>query len=177
MRHYLKALLAVGIGSMLPSQVAMADGMSLAGSFWRCTRAADKSQFIIAFYPGGGVGGGDLQDGKVIPYIFDATNMKDDEWPGRWDAKGNTFRWSFPDQNLEINGTVRSLGLPGARLSGTLASSGPDVAVSCTGITRLPSFGDGYVIPRNSRFIDQDGEDAELKVPAGISLPEPSGRR
>jgi len=43
MRHYLKALLALGMGSMLPTHAAVADGMSLAGSFWRCTRAADKS--------------------------------------------------------------------------------------------------------------------------------------
>jgi len=177
MRHYLKALLALGMWSMLPTHAAVADGMSLAGSFWRCTRAADRSQFIIAFYPGGGVGGGDLRDGEVIPYIFDATNMKENEWPGRWEAKGNAFRWGFPDQNLEINGTIKSPGLPSARLSGTLVGSGPDVDVSCTGITRLPRFGDGYVIPNDSRFIDLDGDDAELKVPAGISLPDPAGRR
>jgi hypothetical protein len=31
-------------------------------------------------------------------------------------------------------------------------------------------IGDGLVIPRDSRFIDLDGDEGELKVPAGISL-------
>jgi len=177
MQHTIKTMLVVGMGFMLPIQESRADGISLAGSLWRCTQAADKSQLIIAFYPGGGVGGGEIRDGKVFPYIFDATNIKEGEWPGRWEAKGKEFRWSFPDQNMELTGTVSALGQPRARLSGKLASSNPDVAVTCTAITRLPAFGDGYVIPRNSRFIDPDGDEAELKVPAGISLQEPGSRR
>jgi hypothetical protein len=36
--------------------------------------------------------------------------------------------------------------------------------------TRLPRIGEGLVIPRDSRFVDLDGDEGELKVPAGISL-------
>jgi hypothetical protein len=35
---------------------------------------------------------------------------------------------------------------------------------------------DGLVIPRDSRFIDLDGDEGELKVPAGISLPQQGSR-
>jgi hypothetical protein len=37
-------------------------------------------------------------------------------------------------------------------------------------LNKLPRIGEGLVIPRDSRFIDLDGEEGELKVPAGISL-------
>jgi hypothetical protein len=42
--------------------------------------------------------------------------------------------------------------------------------VACTALSRLPKIGEGLVIPRDTRFIDLDGEEGELKVPAGISL-------
>lgn len=48
----------------------MADGMSLVGSLWQCTRAIDQTQFLMTFYPGGGMGGGELENGEVSPYIF-----------------------------------------------------------------------------------------------------------
>ncbi len=60
---------------------AVADGMSLAGSLWQCTRSTDQSQFVITFYPGGGVGGGELENGEVSPYIFDASRTRPGEWP------------------------------------------------------------------------------------------------
>jgi hypothetical protein len=56
------------------------------------------------------------------------------------------------------------------RLAGTETSLVGRSAVTCTALTKLPKIGDGLVIPRNSRFIDLDGEEGELKVPAGISL-------
>jgi hypothetical protein len=42
----------IGISTMLVllSAGASADGISLAGSLWRCTRASDRSQFVITFY-------------------------------------------------------------------------------------------------------------------------------
>jgi hypothetical protein len=40
-------------------------------------------------------------------------------------------------------------------------------------LIKLPPIGDGLVIPRDSRFIDLDGEEGQLKVPAGISLQPP----
>jgi hypothetical protein len=68
----------VGISTMLVllSAGAVADGTSLAGSLWQCTRVSDQSQFVITFYPGGGVGGGELQNGEVSPYIFDAARVR-----------------------------------------------------------------------------------------------------
>ena len=53
--------------------------MSLAGSLWQCTRATDQSQFVITFYPGGGVGGGEFENGEVSPYIFDASRTNPGE--------------------------------------------------------------------------------------------------
>jgi hypothetical protein len=40
---------------------------------------------MIIFYPGGGVGGGEMQDGEVSPYVFDASGVKAGERLGRWD--------------------------------------------------------------------------------------------
>jgi hypothetical protein len=61
-----RLLLAV-IGIVLVAPAAVADGMSLAGSLWQCTRSTDQSQFVITFYPGGEVGGGELQNNEVSP--------------------------------------------------------------------------------------------------------------
>lgn len=77
----MRAHLYAGIVLALASSRALADGMSLAGSLWLCTRAMDRSQFVITFYPSGGVGGGELQDGEVSPYVFDASRTKEGEWP------------------------------------------------------------------------------------------------
>jgi hypothetical protein len=48
--------------------------------------------------------------------------------------------------------------------------------VACTALSKLPKIREGLVIPRDSRFINLDGEKGTLKVPAGISLQE-QGRR
>ena len=45
-------------------------------------------------------------------------------------------------------------------------------AVTGTALSKLPTIGEGLVIPRDSRFIDLDREAGELNVPAGISLQE-----
>jgi hypothetical protein len=164
------ALLRAIAALILVSPGALADGTSLAGSLWQCSRASDRSQFVITFYPGGGVGGGELQNGEVSPYIFDASRSKQGEWPGRWEQKKERFIWSFPDQHMEISGSISSPGERQAKLAGTETASGVRSAVTCTALTKLPRIGEGLVIPRDSRFIDLDGEEGELKVPAGISL-------
>ena len=166
----MRALLRASAALILVSPGALADGMSLAGSLWQCSRASDRSQFVITFYPGGDVGGGELQNGEVSPYIFDASRVKESEWPGHWEQKKERFIWSFPDQRMEISGTISSPGERQAKLAGTETASGVRSAIICTALTRLPRVGEGLVIPRDSRFIDLDGEEGELKVPAGISL-------
>jgi hypothetical protein len=59
------------IGVVLVLSTAIANGLSLAGSLWQCTRVSDRSLFVITFYPGGSVGGGELENGEVSPYIFE----------------------------------------------------------------------------------------------------------
>jgi hypothetical protein len=166
MRALLRAIAAL----ILVSPGALADGTSLAGSLWQCSRASDRSQFVITFYPGGGVGGGELQNREVSPYIFDASRTKQGVWPGRWEQKKERFTWGFSDQHMEISGAISSPGERQAKLAGTETASGVRSAVTCTALTKLPRIGEGLVIPRDSRFIDLDGEEGELKVPAGISL-------
>jgi len=170
-----RVLLAV-LGLVLVPPAAVADGMSLAGSLWQCTRSTDRSQFVITFYPGGGVGGGEFENGEVSPYIFDASRTKPGEWPGHWEQTGELFIWTFPDQGIRIEGSLSGLGHATARLAGTETASGEHSAMTCTALSKLPKIGDGLVIPRNNHFIDLDQENGELKVPAGISLQEPSGR-
>jgi hypothetical protein len=145
--------------------------MSLAGSLWQCTRVSDQSQFVITFYPGGEVGGGEFMNGEVSPYIFDASRTK----PGEWEQTGQRFTWAFPDQSIRIEGSLQGSGQSAARLTGTETSSDERSAVACTALSKPPKIG-GLVIPRDSRFIDLDGEEGELKVPAGISLQEPGSR-
>jgi hypothetical protein len=166
----MRAFLTVGIAILVVSPGALADGSTLAGSLWRCTRATDRSQFVITFYPGGGVGGGEMQDGKVSPYVFDASGVKAGEWPGRWDQTGLRFTWSFPDQHMQIEGTTSALRQRHAKLTGTEVASGIRSAISCTGVTKLPKIGEGLVIPKDGHFTDPASEDGELKVPAGVSL-------
>jgi hypothetical protein len=172
MRSFLHAV----IGIALASPMAIADGLSLAGSLWQCTRASDQSQFVITFYPGGGVGSGELQAEEVSPYIFDASRTKLGEWPGQWEQTGRRFTWAFPDQDMRIEGRLQGPGQPAARLAGTETSPGGSSAVACTALSMLPKIGEGLVISRDSRFIDLDGEEGELKVPAGISLQEQGSR-
>jgi hypothetical protein len=170
-----KLLLAV-IGIVLGAPVAVADGMSLAGSLWQCTRSSDQSQFVITFYPGGGVGGGELENAEVSPYIFDASRTKPGEWPGKWEQTGERFTWVFPDQSIRIEGYLAGFGQPAARLTGTGTAPGDKFAATCRSLVKLPPIGDGLVIPRDSRFIDLDGDEGELKVPAGVSLQEQVAR-
>jgi hypothetical protein len=169
----MKSFLLATIGIVLASPTAIADGLSLAGSLWQCTRAPDRSQFIITFYPGNGVGGGEFEKGEVSPYIFDASQTKPGEWPGKWEQTGQRFTWAFPDQSIRIEGSLPGPGQANARLTGTEISSGVRSAISCTALSKLPKIGDGLVIPKNGQFIDLEQEDGELKVPAGISLQEP----
>jgi len=172
----MRSLLLAAIGIVLVSPSTLADGMSLAGSLWQCTRSSDRSQFVITFYPGGGVGGGELENGEVSPYIFDASRTKPGEWPGQWEQTGQRFTWAFPDQSIRIEGSLQGSGQPAARLVGTETSSGERSAVACTALSKLPTIGEGLVIPRDSRFIDLDGEEGTLKVPAGVSLQEQGSR-
>ncbi|MBM6584460.1 hypothetical protein ILT44_30175 [Microvirga sp. BT689] len=172
----MRGFLLAAIGLALVSPTAFADGTNLAGSLWHCTRATDQSQFVITFYPGGGVGGGEFQNGEVSPYIFDASRTKPGEWPGRWDQTGRRFTWTFPDQSIRIEGSLTGLGQTTMRLAGTETSLVGRSAVTCTALTKLPTIGAGLVIPRDSRFIDLDGEEGELKVPAGVSLQEQGSR-
>jgi hypothetical protein len=125
---------------------------------------------VITFYPGGGVGGGELQDEEVSPYIFDASRIKVGEWPGRWEQRGRRFTWSFPDQHMRIAGTIGPSKQSLVQLNGIENASGLRSSIVCTGLTKLPRIGEGLVIPRDSRFIDLEDEQGELKVPAGISL-------
>ncbi|WP_445505173.1 hypothetical protein [Microvirga sp. G4-2] len=166
----MQSLLLGAIGIVLVSSSTLADGMSLAGSLWQCTRAADQSLFVITFYPGGGVGGGEMQSGEVSPYIFDASRIKEGEWPGRWEQYGLSFTWSFPDQRMVISGTISSAGKPRAKLTGREVASGIKSPITCTALSRLPPIGQGLVIPRDSHFLDLENGEGELKVPAGISL-------
>jgi hypothetical protein len=164
------------IAYALVSTTATADGMSLAGSLWQCTRGTDQSMFVITFYPAGGVGGGELENDEVSPYIFDASRTQPGQWPGQWEQTGQRFTWTFPDQSMRIEGSLQGSGQPGSRLNGTETSSAEKSAVTCTALSRLPKIGEGLVIPRDRRFIDLDGEEGELKVPAGISLQEQGAR-
>jgi hypothetical protein len=166
----MRALVSISTMLLLLSAGVSADGTSLASSLWRCTRASDQSQFVITFYPGGGVGGGELQNGEVSPYIFDASRVNEGEWPGRWQQRGRRFTWSFPDQHMQIAGTIRAPGQSQVRLNGTETGSGAKSSISCASLSKLPRIGKGLVIPRDNRFIDLEDGEGELKVPAGISL-------
>ena len=172
----MRRLAGIGLGIVLSTPAALGDGASFAGSFWQCTRSKDQSKFIITFYPGGGVGGGELNDGEISPYIFDASRTKAGQWPGRWEQRGRRFTWLFPDQNMRIEGMLTEGSLSSTRLSGTETASGERSSIECIALSKLPVIGEGLVIPRGSRFIDLDRGEGELKVPAGISLQEQGTR-
>jgi hypothetical protein len=172
----MRSLLLAAIGIIQVSSAATADGASLAGSLWQCTRSTDHSQFVITFYPGGGVGGGELENNEVSPYIFDASQTKPGEWPGKWEQTGQRFTWAFPDQSIQIEGSLSGSGQSAARLTGTGTDAGGKFAVTCASLVKLPKIGDGLVVPRNSRFLDLEEDEGELKVPAGVSLQETGSR-
>jgi hypothetical protein len=172
----MRGFLLAAIGIVFGPVETLADGLSLAGSLWQCTRSTDQSQFVITFYPGGGVGGGELENDEVSPYIFDASRTKPGEWPGKWEQTGERFTWVFPDQSIRIEGNLAGLRQPAARLTGTGTASGDKFAVTCRSLVKLPKIGDGLVVPRDSRFIDLEGDEGELKVPAGVSLQETGSR-
>ena len=166
----MRALVGISTMLVLLSAGAAAGDANLADSPWQCTRASDQSQFVITFYPGGGVGGGELQGEEVSPYIFDASRIKEGEWPGHWQQSDQRFTWSFPDQHMQIAGTIRASGQSQVRLNGIETASGVRSSISCAVLTKLPRIGEGLVIPRDSRLIDLEDGEGELKVPAGISL-------
>ena len=146
----MRSFLLATFGVVLASSTAVADGVSLAGSLWQCTRASDRSLFVITFYPGSGVGGGELENDEVSPYIFDASRTKPGEWPGKWEQMGQRFTWSFPDQSIRIE---RSLSVPkqaALRLTGTETSSGERSAFTYTALSKLPKIGEGLAIPRTT---------------------------
>jgi hypothetical protein len=172
----MRGLLLGALGIVVMPSAALADGIGLAGTLWQCTRATDQSQFIITFYPGGGVGGGEFENDEVSPYIFDASRTKPGEWPGKWTQDGQRFTWEFPDQGIRIEGRLSGPRQAEMRIAGTETSPGGRSAVTCALLPKLPKIGDGLVIPRDSRFIDLDGDEGELKVPAGISLQPEAGR-
>jgi len=169
----MRGLLLGALGIVLMPSAALSDGIGLAGTLWKCSRVTDQSQFLITFYPGGGVGGGEIEDDEVSPYIFDASRTKPGEWPGKWTQDGQRFTWEFPDQGLRIEGHLSWPRQVEMQITGTETSPGGRSAVTCSLLPKLPTIGDGLVIPRDSRFIDLEGDEGELKVPAGISLQEP----
>ena len=111
---------------------------------------------MITFYPGGGVGGGELGNGEVSPYIFDASRTEPGEWPGKWTQAGLRFTWAFPDQGIRIEGSLAGPSQPPARLTGTETLSGERSAITCAALSKLPKIGEGLVIPKDNRFIDLD---------------------
>jgi hypothetical protein len=116
------------------------------------------------------VGGGELQDEEVSPYIFDSSPVKESEWPGCWQQSDRRSLWSFPDQHTRIAGTIGALRRSQTRLSGLETALGLRSSISCVSLTKVPQIGERLVIPRDSRFIDLEDGEGELKVPAGISL-------
>jgi hypothetical protein len=92
----MRGFLLAAIGSALISAAAFANGTNLAGSLWHCTRAIDQSHFVITFYPGGGVGGGEFQNDEVSPYIFDASRTKPGGVAREVGPDGPAFHMDFP---------------------------------------------------------------------------------
>ncbi len=89
-----RLLLAV-IGIVLVAPAAVADGMSLAGSLWQCTRSTDQSQFVITFYPGGEVGGGELQNNEVSPTSSTPPGRSRGSGPGYGNRQVNVSHGCF----------------------------------------------------------------------------------
>ena len=56
----MRSFLLATIGIVLAPPPAIADGLSLAGPTGNVPALSDRSQFVITFYPGGGVGGGEF---------------------------------------------------------------------------------------------------------------------
>jgi hypothetical protein len=84
--------------------------------------------------------------------------------PGEWEQEG-------------LGSEVASQDL--IRRCGSPAQEPPlaiNFTVTCRSLVKPPKIGDGLVVPRGNRFIDLDGDDGELKVPAAVSLQEPGSR-
>jgi len=54
----------------------------------------------------GGVGGGEIQNGAVSPYLFDKSPAPSGRWPGSWNEREDPFRPTFLDQHLVITGQI-----------------------------------------------------------------------
>ena len=74
---------------------------------------------------------------------------------------------------MTISGTISPTGKPEQQLVGSEIAAEARTAITCSGLPKLPKIGEGLVIPNDGHFIDLDGDEGELKVPAGISLQEP----
>src|SRR5690242_13167748 len=138
----MRRLLVAILGVTFAFSGAHADGMDLAGSMWACTRARDGSRFVIVFYPGGGVGGGETDGSEVSPYVFDASRTRDGEWPGQWKQTGSRFTWEFPDQHMAIEGRISSVRAQSHGLVGTETALGLRSAISCRVQRDLPKIGE-----------------------------------
>ncbi|MDF2811105.1 MAG: hypothetical protein K0S56_2136 [Microvirga sp.] len=154
----------------LPAAAAAADGGSLSGTLWHCSRASDQSRFVMVFHADGGVGGGEIHNGAVSPYLFDTSRAQAGRWPGSWDEREDRFRWTFPDQNLGITGRIDSSGRT-MRLIGSEQNADDTAAIACRRLRRLPPIGGGFVIPTDGHFMNAGSGEGILKVPARSSLP------
>jgi hypothetical protein len=68
---------------------------------------------------------------------------------------------------MEIAGAVRSAGRPQARLTGTETSSAGKFAVACIVLSKLPTIGEGLVVPQDSRFMDLEGGGGDAEGAGG----------
>ena len=64
------------------------------------------------------------------------------------------FLWSFPDQHMQVAGTITVSGQPQAQLDDIETASGVRSSISSADLSNLPRIGEGLVIPRDSLFID-----------------------
>ena len=116
------------------------------------------------------MGGGELQDEEVSPYIFDASRVKEGEWPGRWEQKGRRFTWSFPDQHMRPRGHRQRARAASGYADGDRGGTRDKEPDRVRGTEDAPTdrggagHPQGQPLHRSSRWGWQS-----LKVPAGIS--------
>ncbi|KAB0267863.1 hypothetical protein [Microvirga brassicacearum] len=147
-----------------------ANGASLSDTLWHCSRASDQSRFVIVFHADGGVGGGEIQNGAVSPYLFDTSRAPAGRWRGSWEEREGRFRWTFPDQRLVITGRIDS-SRQATRLVGSEQRADVTATIACRRLRRLPPMGSGFVIPTDGQFMEAESGESVLKVPARSSLP------
>jgi len=173
MRILALALPLLLVPAAAPAQAAK--DAPLSGTYWLCKRATDASQFLIAFFPGGGVGGGEIDGEEVIPYIYAAASPQKDGWPGEWTQKGRDFDWRLPDQHMRVRGRASDDAIgEHTTLTGDEVGFERRSKVRCDRMRGLPKVGDGAVIPADGRFIDKDafpGGEGALKIPSMLALP------